>query len=93
MAIKPIDYQVMVPKTSEIAKTVNDEHHKNINLQQNQSSALQNKAESDVRTVHSQSKASEGKIREKNEKDKKQGGKKNKKNDKDQNGSVIDVRL
>jgi hypothetical protein len=77
MSIKPIDFQVMLPKTSEVSKIHNDEQHRNLSLQQQQAATVQNKAETNIRQVHTQEKTQEARIREKQEKDK--GGKKEEK--------------
>ena len=54
MSIKPIDLQVMIPKTSEIAH-------------QQQAANIQQKAENDMKQVHAQDKANEARIREREE--------------------------
>lgn len=99
MSIKPVDYQVMLPKTAEVSKLNSDEQHKNMVIQQQQASLTQLKAETSLRQVHSQDKAQEARIKEKQEKN--QGGrkderKKNKQGNrqvKDSNTSTIDIRL
>lgn len=74
MSIKPIDFQVILPKTPEISKIHNDQTQKNISAQQSQASAVQNRAENNVKQVHSRDKSQEALIREKQEKDR-QGNK------------------
>jgi len=93
MSIKPIDFQVMLPKTAEVSKTVNDNHQKVLVMHQNTANNLQHKAESEVRTVHSQEKATGPQIKEKKDREKK-NKKDNKKNKpKNDNESIIDIRL
>lgn len=68
MPIKPIDFQVMMPKTSEVSKIHSDEQNKGALLQQQQATTVQNKAEANIRQVYSQEKAQEARIKEKQEK-------------------------
>lgn len=103
MSIKPIDFQVMLPKTTEVSKIHNDERNKGVLLQQQQAATVQNNAEANIRQVHTQEKAQEARIREKQEKDKgnrKEEKKKNKGNydnkketDVELKTSFIDIRL
>jgi hypothetical protein len=72
MSIKPIDLQVMLPRTTHIAKIHNDEQNRSQMLAQQQSSTVQHKAEESVRLVHSQDKANEAERREKEEREKKE---------------------
>lgn len=78
MSIKPIDFQVMLPKTSEASNLYNDRQHRHNALQQQQAITVQNKAENSLKQVNAQDKAHEGKIKEKQEKNgnKKRDGKK-----------------
>lgn len=79
MSIKPIDFQVMIPRTSEVSKISSDETHKSLALQQQQASSTQHKAENSLKQVYSQSRPQGAKITEKqkdNRKDKKEGKKK-----------------
>lgn len=97
MSIKPVDFQVMLPKTAEVSKISHDEQHKNQAVQQLQASMSQLKSDSNLRQVHFQDRTQEAGIREKQEKN--QGSKKEKKNkqgnnsDKNLNASTIDIRL
>jgi len=93
MSIKPIDFQVMLPKTAEVSKSINDNQQKNLMMHQNTADSLQQKSESEVKTVHSQEKATGPKIKDNKDREKKnkKDNKKNKqKNDSD---SIIDIRL
>ena len=87
MSIKPVDFQVMLPKTSEISKIHNDDQHKNQLLQQQQAVTVQNKAEDQLRQVYSQDKANEARIREKQEKNREKNKKEKKKNNGNYGGS------
>ena len=97
MSIKPVDFQVMLPKTSEVSKVSSDDQHRNTAMQQMQSQSTQNKTELNLRQVHSQDKTPEARIKEKQEKN--EGGKKEEKrknkrdNNTDNNSSTIDIRL
>jgi hypothetical protein len=72
MTIKPMDFQVMIPKTSEVSKIHNDAHHKNNMVQQQQVSSIQQSADHQMKQVYSQQHAQEGRIREKQEKNREQ---------------------
>ena len=103
MPIKPVDFQVMLPKTLEVSKIHQDEVHKNQAIQQQQTAANQLKTEEHLQQVYSQDKAHEGKIREKQEKDQRDpdGKKKKKKGNygtgkeikEEEQASTIDIRL
>jgi len=55
MPIKPIDFQIMVPRAMEAAKISNDETHRNQTLLQQQTAATQHKADDSLKTVYSRS--------------------------------------
>ncbi|MCX7842621.1 MAG: hypothetical protein N2489_06055 [Clostridia bacterium] len=103
MSIKPVDFQVMLPKTAEVAKMANDEQHRNHALQQQTYNNTQHKVDDNLRQVYAQEKTSEPGIREKQEKkreNKKEEKKKNsanytknKKLTADEQSSTIDIRL
>lgn len=103
MSIKPVDFQVMLPKTSEISKLHNDEQHKNQVAQLQQSISTQQKAEDHLRQVYSQDKANEARIKERREKQPKEDKRDKKKNkgnygtgkgsDSEGHTSTIDIRL
>ncbi len=65
MPIKPIDFQIMVPRTMDAAKITNDEAHKNQALLQQQATATQHKADNTLKTVYSRSQAQNVRITEK----------------------------
>lgn len=64
MSIKPIDLQVMIPKTSEVSKIHSHENQKSLVLQQQQAISAQNKVENQLRQVYLQNRVHEVKIRE-----------------------------
>ncbi len=79
MSIKPIDFQVMLPKTPEVAKISNDAQHRMDALQQQQASTVQQNAENSTKVVHFQDKVHEAAIKEKQQKDKEEKGQRKKK--------------
>lgn len=103
MSIKPVDFQVIIPKTAEISKIHNDEHNKNHAFQQQQVNTMQQKSESITKQVYSQEKAHESRIRERQEKHRegrkgesgKDSGKKrkNEKSNRDFRESTIDIKI
>lgn len=79
LPIKPIDYQVMIPRTLEAAKVSNDAAQKYQLIQQHQAEVTRNKAEDSLRQVYSRSNAEQVRITDK-QKDERQNDQ-NKKND------------
>ncbi|MDQ2085865.1 hypothetical protein RBH29_05365 [Herbivorax sp. ANBcel31] len=100
MSIKPVEYQILIPKSSEVSKIQNDNQHKGTVMQQQQSALNQQKSEDSVNLVHSQENPQKALIkdkekeRKKKNKDKKRGCRKYKhrKNSEDK-ASTIDIRL
>lgn len=78
MAIKPVDFQILVPRTMDAAKISNDETHRNQALLQQQAAVTQQKAADSLKTVYSRAQAQEARIQEK-QKDDRQENKKKKK--------------
>lgn len=64
MAIKPVDFQIMIPRTMEVSKASNDAAQKNQTLQQQQTAAAQQQAENSIRQVYSQTRPQNAKIEE-----------------------------
>jgi len=103
MSIKPIDLQVMVPKTSEISKISSEANQRNTSYQQQQAVNAQNRADNSLKQVYSQERTQEAKIREKQEKERKNSGNNKQKERKKQGQSnkyelgdkrsTIDIRL
>ena len=65
MSIKPIDFQVLIPRTTDVAKMNSDETHKNTALQQQQAASTQHKADNTLKQVYSQSRPQDVKITQK----------------------------
>ncbi|MCX7708898.1 MAG: hypothetical protein N2484_03515 [Clostridia bacterium] len=106
MSIKPVDFQVMLPKTADVSKIHTDEQQKLQALQQQQTSSSQHRVEDHLRQVHAQEKAQEVRIREKEEKNQKNKREEEKKKEKSkanynkdkgletkEHTSTIDIRL
>jgi hypothetical protein len=68
MSIKPVDFQVALPKTAEVSRIQSEEQQKNSLFQQQQNMSVRNDAEKSLRQVHSQNKPENAKIREKRDK-------------------------
>lgn len=100
MSIKPVDYQVLIPKTAEVSKIQNDNQNKNAAVQQQQTVLTQHKAEDSVNVVYSQESAQKAAVREKEKEkrrknsDKRGTGRKYKhKKNYESSTSTIDIRL
>jgi hypothetical protein len=107
LPIKPVDFQVMIPRTLEAAKVSNDLAQKNHLLQQQQAAATQQKADDSLRQVYARQQAEHVHITEKqrdnsrNEKDKKKKGKNGRKSNEAENDrlnkeiktSTIDIKI
>lgn len=103
MSIKPLDLQVMIPKTPELSKIHSEENNKVIVNQQNAVTSFQHQTEHQLKQVNSTDKAYEGKIKEKQKEEKGQGKQKNSNREpkdkkrkqqekrKDTKGSTIDI--
>ena len=84
MSIKPVDFQVMIPRTMEVSKSSNDEAQKNQTMQQYQAASTQQHAENTLKQVYSQKRAQDARITQR-QKEKGNSGKDQKK--KDRNGN------
>lgn len=103
MSIKPIDMQVMLPKTSEVSKIHSAEAYKNQVQQQQQAETTQHRVENSMRQVYSQDRTYEARIKEREEKRQgrdKNDESKNKEKEKTKNdneigevSSIIDIRI
>lgn len=105
VSIKPINYQVMLPKTEEVSKLNSEEQQRSHLSQQQQAVRIQKKATDNLKQVHSRDGVGESKVREKQESE--HGQKHQQKDDKDQKDkdskgkefkhmdktSTIDIRL
>jgi hypothetical protein len=70
MSIRPVDYQMMMPKVNEIARVQNEQQHKVIANAQQQADNSVKQAEQNTKSVHSQDEAN--KV---NNQEKQKGGK------------------
>ena len=86
MSIKPVDFQVMIPRTMEVSKSNSDETQKNYTMQQQQAASAQNNAENSLRQVYSQKRAQDARITQR-QKDKESSDKDRKKKEKEKNES------
>lgn len=103
MSIKPVDLQLLLPRTGEMSKYYNDEQGKLASIQKHQAAAENQRTNDGLKQVHSQDKAHEGVIRDKQEKNSRQDGQSKKKQQnsktitknkaKDIRTSTIDIRL
>lgn len=73
MAITPADFQVMIPRTTEAARMSSDMTQKNVMIQQQQTQATQNRAESSLKQVYSREQAQGARISEKQQESRKNG--------------------
>lgn len=69
MSIKPVDFQISIPRTVEMSKVRGDENTKELAQQQAQAGSIQHKADNSMKQVQKRNQAEEAKIREKQEKE------------------------
>lgn len=103
MSIKPIDFQIMLPRTSEASKVQNDLQQKNQSAYEQVADSVKHKAEDNLKQVHSQDKTQQAVIRDKQGKNQgnNKGKKKNNKEENEQNSnmdtsiktSTIDIKI
>lgn len=93
MSIKPIDYQVILPKTSEVSKIKNDEANKNQMIQQQQQSSGQEKIDNRLKQVVNRENVQNGRVTEKQEKDSRRQNEKKKKRQNKDDRPTIDIRI
>lgn len=102
MSIKPIDFQVQIPRVNEISKLQSDIKQKHELAEQQQSTVIQRKSQASVNIVHKKEAIEKLKInekqkgsKEKQEKEKQENkGKYNSKSEvEEEQVSVIDIRL
>ena len=93
MSIKPVDFQVMIPRTMEAAKISNDEAQRNLTTQQQQTSSTQRKVEDSLKQVYSRAQAQNARIAQKQKENRKNDGKSKKEghhsNDSEENSRNI----
>lgn len=73
MSIRPVDFQISIPRTLDTSKTLSDELHRNSVIQHQQAIQTQRKSDNNIKQVYSKDKAQEAKIREKQSESRKQG--------------------
>lgn len=76
MPIKPIDYQVIIPKMSEVSRITNDAQQKGLILQQQDKIKQQEKIDNNLKQVYYKEDVQHGRISDKQEKDLSEGNKK-----------------
>ncbi|HHV98976.1 MAG TPA: hypothetical protein GXX36_05780 [Clostridiaceae bacterium] len=95
MSIKPIDFQISVPRTLEISKTSSAEMQKNAAIQQQQTIQTQHNTEKVLKQVYARDKAENIAIREKQSDGKRRddgrqkGEKSKKENNENDNGQYM----
>lgn len=57
MAIRPVDYQILMPKTNELARIQNEEQYKLTGHLQQKAESSNKKADQETESVHSQKEA------------------------------------
>lgn len=95
MSIRPMDFQVMFPKTPEVSKSYTDEANKNQAIHQQQAEANREKIDENMKQVLAREKVEGGRVDDRQPKDRNSQDKKKKKQKQAQNenGSTIDIRI
>jgi hypothetical protein len=107
MSIRPVDFQMLVPKVNERVRVQNEDQQRQISQQQQQALAADHTAEEHTSLVHTQEDAQKAQIAEKESEKQKRRRKASAKDDEDENknkpttrkpiqpneGRTIDIRL
>ena len=93
MSVKPIELQVMFPKTSELSKTYNDEANKNQAIHQQQAEANREKIDNSLKQVVARENVHGGRVDEKKDRDHSKENKKKKQQKNLRNIPTIDIRI
>lgn len=94
MSIKPMDFQVMFPKTSELSKAYNDETNKNQAVHQQQAEANRDQIDHNLKQVVARENVRNGRVNERQQKDNtKQDNKKKQQKNNTKNRTTIDIRI
>lgn len=93
MSIRPMDFQVMYPKTSELSKTYSDEANKNQAINQQQAETNRDRIDNSMKQVVARDNVQNGRISEKQEKDNSQQKNKKKKQKNMRNTPTIDIKI
>jgi len=81
MSIRPVDFQILMPKVNEVGKNLSAEQHKMTSQVLGQAEQSVKQAEQQTKSVHSQKEAQKIAIQEKQREQKKQKGKEKKKDE------------
>lgn len=93
MSIKPMDFQVMFPKTTELSKTYNDEANKNQAIHQQQADTNRERIDNSLKQVVARENVQRGRVDEKKEKDNTKQNDKKKKQKNTRNTPTIDIKI
>lgn len=93
MSIKPMDFQVMFPKTSELSKVYNDEANKNQAAHQQQAETNRDRIDHNLKQVIARENVSNGRVDERQQKDNTKQDKKKQQQKNTKNRTSIDIRI
>ncbi|MHB8064769.1 MAG: hypothetical protein ACYDG2_19415 [Ruminiclostridium sp.] len=93
MSVKPMDFQVMFPKTSELSKTYSDEANKNQAIAQQQTEHNREKIDNSLKQVVARENVQHGRVNEKQEKDNSKQNDKKKKQKNTRSAPTIDIKI
>lgn len=93
MSIKPMDFQVLYPKTTELSKTYNDEANKNQAVHQQQAETNRDRIDQSLKQVVARENVQHGRVNEKQPRDNNKQNEKKKNQKNPENKSKIDIRI
>lgn len=94
MSIRPMDFQVLFPKTTELSKIQNEEANKNQAILQQQAETNRDRIDHTLKQVVARENVQHGRVNEKQQKDNnKQNEKKKKQKDNNGQAAKIDIRI
>ncbi len=93
MSVKPMDFQVMFPKTSELSKTYSDEANKGQAITQQQAETNRERIDSSMKQVLARENVQGGRVNEKQEKDNSKQNDKKKKQKNIRSTPTIDIKI
>lgn len=93
MSIKPMDFQVMFPKTTELSKTYNDEANKSQAIHQQLEKTNREKVDNSLKQVVARENVQHGRVDEKQEKENTKQNDKKKKQKNTRNIPTIDIKI
>ena len=88
MSIKPVDFQLSVPRSVEVTKNKGDEQLKQLTDQQTQVTATHHQADNSVTQVNKREKPEEARIKEKEEREQQGKKKQHQENEKEENETM-----